>query len=623
MSPKEAANGTKRLFQSDNPDRVRHIRDNGESLFHEHNPTRRRHIVEPKGTTTAKKIRRELDDAQVWYQFDHARQFIPRSEYEKIMTPERVLEIIYNLPCFKGRTPQQMQVLAQNIYFGSDGQRPALKIFGALIMSKMEAEMSQHLVSGLNDGCLPLKAKPGDRAFQLHCECSNNSHTAIMNSTDNLSSDRKNFLQWARCLTAPYIAYHPDRHSHYVLDPGNCIPIKFPDPTLEQETSRAENNSDGQAGKPANGGDGGFSEVHKVQLHDCHCRLPDTGLRNSEGYYALKKLISHKRLDFDLELSSLLFSADQNVEKQNAEKQNVEKRYMIQVLATFEELNSDEPTFYFLFDWAEGPLDYFWQLKKSLVGKMQHCLSMSEQFLGLGQALEAIHNDRVNFPLPDDIQDLKNLPDFKNIYGRHGDIKPSNILYFELSTGESRLVLADFGLGRLHTRLSRSNQDPKLLGRTETYRSPEFDLPDGRVGPRADVYSLGCVFLEHITWFLLGADFPDKFSDDRTMKDIYGFDADTFFMLTGPPDLKVAEIKPAVKQCIAMLKDNEACSWYLFQMLELIESEMLICDKKRRIRATPLVKRLRYLQEGCRHSETFYTKRWKDCKCPDLPESGR
>uniref|UniRef100_A0A8H7THP7 Protein kinase domain-containing protein n=1 Tax=Bionectria ochroleuca TaxID=29856 RepID=A0A8H7THP7_BIOOC len=619
MSPKEAGTGTKRLYH---PDRVRHIRDNGEYFCYEDNTPSRRHIMEPNGTATAakirpaKKTRQELEKAQVLYQFDPDKKFIPRRQYANIMTPERVLEIIYDLPCFHSQTPEWKQTLAQNICFGSDGQRPALKIFGALIMSNLELEhdISEHLNSGLNDSCLPLKADTGDGADKLYCACKKENHIKTMNSDEYSLSEREGFLRWVRRLTAPYVAYQPKRHSHYVLDPGNCIPISDTTTRIispEHKNSRTKKNPDNQGGNPVNGGYGGFSEVHRVQLHDCHCRLPDTGLRHSQGFYALKKLTSHNRLDFELELASLLFSADQNVDK----------RHMIQVLATFEERLISQSTFYFLFDCAEGPLEYFWRQHESLVGNMSHCLSMSEQFLGLGQTLEAIHNDRLSFPLPDDLPELRNIPNFKNMYGRHGDIKPSNILYFQPLKGEGRLVLADFGLGsRLHTKVSRSNQDPKLLNRTETYRSPEFDLPDGLVGPRADVYSLGCVFLEHIGWFLLGADFPDKFSDDRLMKDMYGFEVDTFFMLT---DRKVAVIKPAVKKWIADLKENKACSWFLVQMLELIEDQMLACDKESRIRASPLVKKLKALQEACQISKTFYMKTWKDCECPVIPESGR
>ncbi|CAG9990939.1 unnamed protein product [Clonostachys byssicola] len=598
MNLKEAPNGTKWSFHLDNPDRVRHITDNGECLCHEDKPTPRC-VIEPKGTTTTRDIRGELETAQVRYQFDPDKKFIPRSRYTKIMTPVRVLEIMYDLPCFKSRTPKQKQTLAQSICFGSDGQRPALKVFGALILSKLEFEhdISEHLDNGLNDGCLPLKADTSDSAEKLHCECKSKNHIEIMNIGKYTPSDRESFLRSVHRLTAPYVAYQPDRHSHYVLDHGNCIPIKFSNdrtrmPSPERKNSRSKKTSNEQGGNPANGGYGGFSEVHRVQLYDSHCRLPDTG-----GYYALKKLTSHNRHDFELELSSLLFSADQNGDK----------RHLIHVLATFEERLNNLSTFYFLFDCAEGPLEYFWRTNTPLVGDMTHCLSMSAQFLGLAKALEAIHNDRSNFPLPKDVTDPK------NIYGRHGDIKPSNILYFRSSAGEGRLVLADFGLGRLHTKVSRSIQDPKLLSRTETYRSPEFDILDGLVGPKADVYSLGCVFLEHIGWFLLGADFPDKFSDERLMKDMYGFEVDTFFTLI---EQKKAVIKPAVEKSIADLKENKACSWFLVQMLELIEHQMLACDKENRIRATPLVKRLEDLHQGCQHSETFYTKSWKDCKCP-------
>ena len=72
----------------------------------------------------------------------------------------------------------------------------------------------------------------------------------------------------------------------------------------------------------------------------------------------------------------------------------------------------------------------------------------------------------------------------------HRDIKPSNILF----DGEDRPKLADFGVSReLSVELTRTIS---TVG-TVSYMSPEQGA--GKIEPRADLYSLGCILFEMFT----------------------------------------------------------------------------------------------------------------------------
>ena len=78
----------------------------------------------------------------------------------------------------------------------------------------------------------------------------------------------------------------------------------------------------------------------------------------------------------------------------------------------------------------------------------------------------------------------------------HRDVKPENILYRRLASGELHFLLTDFGVARLH------EQPVTMTGQslmTYEYAAPEqFDNPR-QVGEAADYYALGVVLYECLT----------------------------------------------------------------------------------------------------------------------------
>lgn len=79
----------------------------------------------------------------------------------------------------------------------------------------------------------------------------------------------------------------------------------------------------------------------------------------------------------------------------------------------------------------------------------------------------------------------------------HRDVKPANFLLADVSHGEERVLLADFGI-------SKPSDDATQLTRTGAfvatvaYASPE-QLSGNPVSPRSDIYSLGCSFYRLLT----------------------------------------------------------------------------------------------------------------------------
>jgi streptogramin lyase len=78
----------------------------------------------------------------------------------------------------------------------------------------------------------------------------------------------------------------------------------------------------------------------------------------------------------------------------------------------------------------------------------------------------------------------------------HRDVKPSNVLIDE-QQGREHCYLADFGITTTASDSQSADVSQRLMG-TLAYVAPEHIRGDA-VGPRADVYSLGCLLFECLT----------------------------------------------------------------------------------------------------------------------------
>jgi serine/threonine protein kinase len=124
---------------------------------------------------------------------------------------------------------------------------------------------------------------------------------------------------------------------------------------------------------------------------------------------------------------------------------------------------------------------------------------------GIASALSSIHNFTVTYPLsvdgPGNVRLQKDaklsVEKSEELYGRHGDIKPENILWFQETPDTDDeagiLQIADFGLGRFHGRESRSNVHPDGVVGSPTYEPPECKL-HRPVSRAYDIWSLGYLY---------------------------------------------------------------------------------------------------------------------------------
>lgn len=254
-------------------------------------------------------------------------------------------------------------------------------------------------------------------------------------------------------------------------------------------------------------------------------------------YFALKEIDALDRETYRQELAAL--------EKAIAQPQK--EKHLIKLLLTFQHGEK----YYLLFEWADGNLEELWE-RVTVTPTPYVTRWAASQLLGIANAVRRIHGlstwQKVQRESP-----LGSTNSDEREWGRHGDIKPNNILWFS-SYGEysNLLVVSDLGLTRYHSLLTRSLVPRSHVeGLTWVYRPPEMDL-GGHISQKYDIWSLGCVFLDFCTWYLRGIDAIREFEDKRFEQDKSKFrivEEDKYFNIEDDGSgNKVPKVKPAVEE---------------------------------------------------------------------------
>lgn len=251
-----------------------------------------------------------------------------------------------------------------------------------------------------------------------------------------------------------------------------------------------------------------------------------------------------------------------------------QRSHLVDLVTTFKYDNK----YNLLFRWANGGnLSDLWKQPAARVedpsSPHKSMCWLAQQCWGLADALDGIHNARMSLREIDEVEPLSNIGvapkqtasmttrfgpsknDSKDC-GRHGDIKPPNILWFEQDEndfGHGNLKISDFGITTFHTEWT-TKIDPKKeeIEVTYTYAAPEWDLKEDISRP-FDIWSLGCVFLEFVTWRLHGLDglqrFRDQRSNEKGSRPKFTFDKDNieiFYVVQGFGDERIAIVKESV-----------------------------------------------------------------------------
>ncbi|KAI0434834.1 kinase-like protein [Xylaria sp. FL1042] len=337
--------------------------------------------------------------------------------------------------------------------------------------------------------------------------------------------------------------------------------------------------------------------------------------------------------DFALKtFKELRYSSEDFQEEFDANQQAPQHDRIVPVLTAFKHREK----FHFIFPYASGGnLEELWKTYStsnapgSTLASWYSPQWLLSECLGIAEGLAATHQ-------PNAVAELRTQ---HNVAPQlHADLKARNILCFEEIKGgrtSFTLKLADFGFARKVD----ENSTLKVgdVTHTQTYRPPEHGIEDV-IHLNYDVWCLGCVYVEFITWAVMGWAEVEKFAHNRMGEhdDVHTSRAkgeiyeDTFFKkvarlprwydLSGLK-LKIernseitskktatnehlfrisrgniqisCSVKDAVTKHINDLRDNEMCVPEFRRFLNFVQRRILVVDAGARANSNEVVTFLR------------------------------
>jgi serine/threonine protein kinase len=172
---------------------------------------------------------------------------------------------------------------------------------------------------------------------------------------------------------------------------------------------------------------------------------------------------------------------------------------------------------------------------------------------GIAYAMEQIHQYQGSWT-PERLNDTNT----EGLSTRYINMKPQDILLYKRKGDlgdRGTLQLTNFRPSKFHApqvppQPEAGTPHPSAIPRmTPTYFPPEGYLSDGTASRSFDIWSLGCVYLEFVTWYLGGYDYVSQFDNARLcLFQGDSYKTDHFYERVQDPDsgLDHAQVKKAV-----------------------------------------------------------------------------
>ncbi|KAF7508514.1 hypothetical protein GJ744_009227 [Endocarpon pusillum] len=460
------------------------------------------------------------------------KKYIPRTDLERIISKETVAKLInedesltmlsnkHGIPIDKGSFVKWVTTFASQLL--------ALCIYVDLPLSCLYNLMAEDL----DDFSLPL-------------------------STDNCP-DEKYRTRWDVMIMLQggfpsYTFPHKPGPDHLRLPSSTVMPIMF-------DESRDSL------------GEGSFARVYKVSIDSAHHSF----LVERDTPFALKCFFQQgSRTEDDFRNEARVLQWLSGLPHQNLNHQ----------LACW----TQNGRYYILMPRAESSLKAFFEKTPSPELSNTTVSWFMSQLRGLADALKHLH--LLGSDIPDPIfftnEDPGPMKLEQTYTGCHFDLKPTNILVFQDKENDGpTLKISDFGSARIGMTLSSSGlQSESYFTNHNGYDTTACGAPDlyrnGQASRPYDIWSLGCIFLEFVTWMLGGPAFdPNEFAIQRLQEtsNTRGRPNASFWYIDTLGDV---HLKPAVIDKLEHLREECLNTGAFKHLIELIERLLAIRPKDR------------------------------------------
>ncbi|CZR69811.1 uncharacterized protein PAC_19711 [Phialocephala subalpina] len=215
-------------------------------------------------------------------------------------------------------------------------------------------------------------------------------------------------------------------------------------------------------------------------------------------------------------------------------------------------------------------------------------------------------------PLPDSplIRLKYNAVDDSSQYRCHGEISSHNILWYgdDLLGAKQGVVggslkVIDFVVRRLA--ITSAGMNARLEDSSYRHFNPN-NAPEGHLVPKStvltkafDIWQLGCLYLEFVTWLLQGFTGVDEFEDFREVYDPdirifdeYFYDVTVIEGVPGPNGKGHAIASKKVVEWVDKLHRLPHCSQSIHDVLDLVMEHLLVIDPEKRMKCSLVEQRL-------------------------------
>ncbi|KAF4982593.1 hypothetical protein FZEAL_1825 [Fusarium zealandicum] len=556
------------------------------------------------------------------------RCFLPKRQLDHLINIESVTQELYA----QGHPFDAVEQVAGEVCTeekvaladGKERIRSYRQIFAILVFIGQSSSIRFFMKDGVSDLDLPLveSVDPEDEdwTYLYH----NDSHRVnpLLCTEDCKEIDwetrcwspeqKRHFCEYQWMMLAPFFYLGDYNHvNHYCLKDQHLLPFIEDSKSPAAEVHRNEETDMVLVDES----EGGFSTVFMVWIHPEHHNFYDSKPDHGRGF-AIKRLLKADDDAFRREVDMLKKFGGEGTHP-----------HVVSILATYEQFGK----YHLIFHRADGDLFRYWkEIEPNPSFDYDTVIWLAKQFAGLAEGLLRFHkhyttpkrsatepaqhfNEENECQAHEQGSQLRKRTRFslerpsrhsfdhsrssqrrsKALYGRHGDLKPENMLWFpDLNDEKGIIKISDLGQAELHSTQSKTRRESKGV-HTLTYRPPESDVEPRIIRQSGDIWSLGCIFLEFITWMLGGIDLLESFRKDRLSKDPYlpmEWESDTFYEREPAHGLNHvgAQLKQAVTenranswtdlQHIKKLRSLPRCSAYFRDVLHLIETGMLMIE---------------------------------------------